>query len=311
MRRSVVLAALISVGALSVVGAGYQQGATPQVRDIQKVRENLYFISGGDTYDRPTWTGGNVAVLVTESGVVLVDTMVSGSGRGILEAVRSVTNKPVTTIINTHTHSDHTGSNTEFPATIDYVAHENTKRNLSKKTCPPVTNCAAFAGANAKYLPSRTFKDRLSLLDGRDQIDLYYFGRGHTDGDTWVVFPNARAMHTGDMFQRMNMPFIDTANNGGSAVEFDATLQKALTSIQNVDTVIGGHTPVPVTWNEFRAFTEFYNHFFTTSRDAAQAGKGVDEIVKEYRPPDRFKQYRTDVERVRSNVQSIYDEFKK
>src|SRR5262245_11689348 len=309
MKRSAVLVAILAGGVMSIAVSGYQQAKQPPpVRDIQKIGDNLYFISGGDTYERPTWTGGNVVVFVADSGAVLVDTMVAGNGRGILERVRSVTSKPVTMIINTHTHSDHTGSNTEFPASIEYVAHENTRAQLARTTCPPVTNCAAFAGDNAKFLPKRTFKDRLTLLSGRDRIDLYYFGRGHTNGDAWVIFPAARAMHTGDMFQRKNMPFIDAANNGGSAVEFNSTLQKALSSIKDVDTVIGGHTPQPVSWNDFREFTAFYNDFFTGVRNALKSGRTVDEVAKSYRIPDRFKGYQMDPERVRSNVQSIASE---
>jgi cyclase len=312
MTRAGFFAGFVAIGSLSIGAAGYtQQKPRPEVRDIQKVRDNLYFISGGDTNDRPTWTGGNVAALVADSGVVLVDTMVAGMGRGILERVRSVTDKPVTMIINTHTHSDHSGSNTEFPAAVEFVAHENTKANLSKATCPPVTNCGAFKGDNAKYLPKRTFNDRLSLLGGKDRIELYYFGRGHTNGDTWVVFPALRAMHTGDMFQRKNMPFIDTANNGGNAAEFNDTLKKALSTIKNVDTVIGGHTPTVVTWNDFREYTEFYDDFFRKVRDGVKAGRTTDEIARAYQVPAKYPDFRADAERVKSNAQSIHDELTK
>lgn len=111
----------------------------------------------------------------------------------------------------------------------------------------------------------------MSLVRGRDQVDLYYFGRGHTNGDTWVVFPAVRAMHTGDMFQRKNMPFIDVTNNGGRAVDFAQTLAKALVGIKNVDTVMGGHTPTPVTWNDFKEFTDYYKDFLTTVQNAMKA----------------------------------------
>jgi cyclase len=309
MRRAVVLTAIVAVGVLSVKLASYQQPQRlPDVRSIQKVRDNLYVISGGDTTDRSTWTGGNTAVFVTEKGVVLVDTMLAQAGPGILAQVRSVTDKPVTTIINTHTHYDHSGSNTEFPATVEFVAHENTRANMAKPTCPPVTNCDAFKGANAKYLPKRTYKDTLSLFSGNDRIDLYYFGRGHTNGDTFVVFPAARAMHTGDMFPRAQMPFIDAADNGGSAVELGDTLQKAVSTLKNVDTVIGGHTPSPVTWSDFRTYTEFYRDFLSAARAAMKKGVGADEFAKTYRIPDRFKGFMADPARVLANAQAIYRE---
>ena len=210
MRRLFVSLVILACGGLAMAAA-HQERVAPvrKVRGIQNVRDNLYFITGGDTYEvgegRPTYTGGNVAVFVTDEGVVLVDSMLSGSGPGILEQIKKVTEKPVIMLINTHTHYDHTGSNTELPAAVDFVAHENTKTSLSKATCEPVTNCDSFKGENAKFLPETTFEDKMSLLSGKDQIDLYYFGRGHTDGDAWVVFPAVRAMHAGDMFQRKNM----------------------------------------------------------------------------------------------------------
>jgi glyoxylase-like metal-dependent hydrolase (beta-lactamase superfamily II) len=214
-------------------------------------------------------------------------------------------------IINTHTHNDHSGSNTEFPATVEFVAHENTKANMSKVTCQPVTNCDAFKGQNAKYLPRTVFKEKTTLLGGKDQIDLFYFGRGHTDGDAWVVFSAARAMATGDMFQLKHVPLIDSANNSGSAVAFNDTLQKALATIKNVDTVITGHDPVIRTWSEFREYTEFYKDFFTTVRDSLKAGKSVDDIVSGYRVPAKYKDYKAATQYVRGDVQSIYEELKK
>lgn len=101
---------------------------------------------------------------------MLVDTKLPGFGRAILDKVRSVTNKPVTTVINTHTHSDHTGGNPEFPRAVEFVAHEQTKANMERMD--------AFKGENAAFRPRTTFKDRRSLLEGLDRIDLYYFGAG-------------------------------------------------------------------------------------------------------------------------------------
>ena len=74
---------------------------------------------------------------------------------------------------------------------------------------------------------------------------------GHTNGDNWVVFPAVGAMHTGDMFQRKNMPFIDVANNGGDALEFSQTLNGAASTIKGVQTVIPGHSPTLMSWNDF------------------------------------------------------------
>jgi len=311
MKRAWLAITLLAVG-LSTGAAALQQAAPlPKVRDIQKLRDNLYFISGGDTYDRSSWTGGNAIAFVTDTGVVLVDTMLAGAGRSILDRVKSVTDKPITTIINTHTHFDHSGSNTEFPATIEFIAHENTRANMAKPSCEAVTNCDAFKGDNAKYLPKRTYKDRLTLFSGKNEVDLYYFGRGHTNGDTFVVFPGVRAMHAGDMYPRAHMPFIDVANNSGSAVEFSSTLLKAAATIKNVDLVVGGHTPTPVTWNDFQMFTEFYKDFLTEAQAAMKKGTSVDDFVKAYQVPAKYKGFRADPAQTKANAEAIWNESKK
>jgi glyoxylase-like metal-dependent hydrolase (beta-lactamase superfamily II) len=312
MKRAVLAMVLIAIGGLSLGAVNVQQSSTlPAVRGVQKLRDNLYFVSGGDLYERATWTGGNTLIFVTEQGVVLVDTMLAGAGGGILNQVKAVTNKPITTIINTHTHYDHSGSNTAFPATVEFVAHENTRANMAKPTCPPVTNCDAFKGDNAKYLPKRSFKDRLSLFSGKDQVDLYYFGRGHTNGDTFVVFPAVRAMHTGDMYPRAHMPFIDVTDNSGSAVEFSQTLERALSTVKNVDTVIGGHTPSPVAWSDFQMFSDFYKDFLTSAQAAIKQGTSVDAFVKAYRVPDKFPGFLADPARVKANAEAIWNETRK
>ena len=152
------------------------------IRD--RVKANLYVITGG---------GGNTAALVADDGVVLVDTKNPGWGSAILDKVQTVTDKPITHIINTHTHGDHVGSNIDFSLPVEVVAHANTKSNMEKME--------AFQSASGqRYLPNRTYDDRLTLLDGNDQIDLYHFGAGHTSGDTIVVFSGLGVAHTGDLF---------------------------------------------------------------------------------------------------------------
>src|SRR5207249_817629 len=124
MKRVTVLGALLVIGGLSAAIVAQQQPPRPPLPDLTKVKDNLYVIASSAL--SPEFTGGNTGVFVTESGVIVVDTKLSGYGPTILERIKKVTSKPVTMIINTHTHGDHTGSNEAFPATVDIVAHENT-----------------------------------------------------------------------------------------------------------------------------------------------------------------------------------------
>ena len=311
MPRVLVLGTLVVCALLTATLSGLQQRQRATIATIMKVRENLYIIKNSDPTDRGTFTGGNTAVFVTETGVVLVDTKLPGYGQDILQQVKSVTPKAVTTIINTHTHNDHSGSNTEFPASVEYVVHENTRANMARETCAPVTNCQSFKGENAKYLPKRTFKDQLTLGTGRDRIELHYFGRGHTSGDTWVVFPAVRTMHTGDMFQRKNMPFIDVENSRGSAVEFASTQGKALSTIKNGDPNIPGHFNDTMTWVDFKDGVAFYRDFLSSVEKSMKDGKSAQQTVASWKVSDRFKDFQIDPVRVKANVEAIYAELQK
>jgi len=215
--------------------------------------------------------GGNTAVFITTTGVVLVDTKNPNNGQGILDQVRTVTNKPVTMIINTHTHADHTGSNEFFTDNVTFVAHENTKTNMQKMP--------NFADDKAKFLPSRTYRDTMTIGSGADQIVLYYFGPAHTSGDSFVVFPALRAMHAGDAFASKSSPLIDVPN-GGSAVEYGKTLAKAAATIKNVDTIINGHiTTGPTTFADLQMYADFNNDFIAFVQEEIKAGKTADQAA--------------------------------
>src|SRR5205809_6219844 len=118
----------IVIVVLAAAGAAAQRGPRvpiPPTGAITHVRDNLYVIPGA---------GGNTTVFVTQAGVVLVDTKLPNNGEAILTQVRTVTDKPVTMIINTHSHPDHIGSNVYFPASVDVVAHESARKWMSAST---------------------------------------------------------------------------------------------------------------------------------------------------------------------------------
>jgi len=299
MKRLILLAALIGTGALSLAAAQPPAApAGPRVIDIQKLKDNLYVLTTSTPGNPATFSGGNVAVFITDGGVTLVDTKLNGWGQAVLDKVKSVTDKPITTIINTHTHGDHTGNNGFFGANVEVVAHENTKTNMEKMD--------AFKGDGAKFLPKKTYKDKLTVGAGKDRIDLYYFGAGHTNGDTFVVFPALRVLHTGDMFAWKDAPFCDR-NNGGSCVELPRTLQKAIAGIKNVDTIIPGHSPMQ-TPKDLQDFQRFTADLLSHAVNSMKAGKSVDETTAAF-TVDKYPGYKN--ERVKAAVQAVYDELKK
>jgi cyclase len=281
----IVIAGAVAAGAASLAaqqppaGQGRQGGgrggpAFGPVGAIEKVGTNVYMVPGA---------GGNTAVYVAANGVVLVDTKLADNGQAILDQVKSVTNKPITHIINTHTHGDHTGSNQFFPASVEIVVQENTAANMQKM---PVFQEAA----NKNGLPDRTYKDRLTVLSGTDAIDLYYFGAAHTNGDTFVVFRSARVMHAGDAFANKGQPLIDRMN-GGSGVAYPDTIAKAARTIKNVDTIITGHSPTTMKWQDLVDFGEFNRLFLAHARESLKAGKTPEQAMMDFKLPERFKDY--------------------
>jgi glyoxylase-like metal-dependent hydrolase (beta-lactamase superfamily II) len=264
MTRRGVLAAIVGVGfAVAGVAAQQQRPRIPPTGEIKKVRDNLYVIPGA---------GGNTTVFVTQSGIVLVDTKLANNGEAILDQLRKVSGRRVSMIINTHSHPDHIGSNDYFPATVEKVTHENTKKWMTANE---------KVASNAAVMPTKTFTDKVTLSSGKDQIDLYYFGAGHTDGDAFVVFPAIRAMAAGDIFAWKMAPLIDP-NAGGSVIALPDTLEKALKGIRNVETVVEGHGDVN-TWSGFRDYVQFNRALL----EAARAGNGkrtAEEIAASLKP---------------------------
>jgi cyclase len=302
MKRTFLLGALIVVGI--VAAAAYQPPAQPQgpkVVTVEKLKDNLYVLRGDGG-------GGNVAVYVGDTGVTVVDAKNPGWGQPILDKIKELTPKPVTLLINTHTHGDHVSGNVEFPATVDIVVQENTKTNMEKMDI--------FKQHNGRGLPKRTFKDKMTLGSGKDRFDLYYFGRGHTNGDAWIVFPELRVVHAGDIYSGKNLPLLDY-NNGGTGVEIGETLTKAQAGIKNVDTIITGHS-TQMTWNDLADWAQFNKDFLNDVRAAKQAGKSADDVAASWTIPEKYraKGYVTNVDpavgrdRLKANVTNIYKELK-
>jgi len=301
MKRCIILVLLIGLGVLSLAVVAQDE---PKVIEVEQLEDNLFVLRGDGG-------GGNTAVFVTTNGVVVVDTKNPGWGQPILEQIGELTRNPVTTLINTHSHGDHVSGNVAFPATVEFVAHETTKANMevmrpyTGRTEPPLN---VFDGTNGRGLPTRTFADRLSIGSGTDQVDLYYFGRAHTGGDAWVVFPSLRTLHAGDAFLGKRVPFLDAAN-GGSGVAIPDTLQKAHDTIRNVGTIITGHS-TQATWADLNEWAAFNRDFLNMVRAGRSAGRTADEIASTWTIPAKYAGYDPpNSAGVRRNIQVIIDEL--
>ena len=309
MRRTLVLGIVVAFGVLSLAVQAVQQRPAPSAGALQvdKLKDNLYVLRGA---------GGNTAAFIMSNGVLLVDTKLSGWGQPLMAKLKTLTDKPITTIVNTHTHFDHVNGNVELPANLEIVTHANTKTYMDQAN--PVTGLQTgqqkniFKEAGGKGMPTRTFTDRLTLGKGADQVDLYYHGRAHTGGDAWVVFPALRVMHSGDAFASKSLPIMD-ANNGGSGVAYPDTIAAGAANAKklNIETIITGHSPTTMTVADLEEFARFTREFVRTVQEGKKAGKTADEIAAAWKTPAQFTGYgMTPPARVKSYAQVIFDETK-
>lgn len=225
------LLAMVGLAAMVTMAARQQRPTfTPEQEArlrIREVTEGFYLIPGFDGGQ----SGGNVAVRVTDEGVIIVDNKFPYSFDFITEQVANVTSQPVRYVLNTHHHDDHSGSNADFMESADVIAHKNARINIVRNEQP---------GA-----PQLVFTDETAVFLGDAEVQMHYFGRGHTNGDAVAYFPDLRVVHTGDLFiygRRLDgstlSPFWDFGN-GGSVLEWPATLSGILTL--DFDMVIPGH----------------------------------------------------------------------
>jgi cyclase len=208
----------LGLAGLWLVWSQAQQQRPPLT--MEKVTDSLYVIIGN---------GGNVAAMPTNEGVLLVDDKFAQDGPEILAKVKTISDKPIRYVLNTHQHGDHTGGNAALlAASAEIVIHKNARANM-------------LAG-NMPGLPHITFSDETQVFLGGKEVRARYLGRGHTNGDAVVYFPSEHVLHTGDLYMSTGgPPFIDYSA-GGSLADWEKTLEQALQ--YDFDIVIPGHGPV-------------------------------------------------------------------
>jgi cyclase len=236
---------------------------------ITKVAGQVYIIEGTGK----EFTGGNIGVSIGADGVVLVDSKFAPLAPKIEAALKTVSDKPIRFVVNTHFHGDHTDGNSVFGMKSTIIAHENTRKRMMAgrgADSPP---------APAVALPVVTFEDKISVhLNGED-IRATHFPSAHTDTDVVVFFPQSNVLHMGDEFFNGVFPFIDT-EGGGSAKGLIANIEKILPTLSADVKIIPGHGPL-ATVKDLRAFLDMLKDSVRIVETGIKSKKSLDQLKKD------------------------------
>ena len=268
---------------------------------IKRVRGDLYLISTlGGPNGLPFSRAGIVAAYVTDEGVILIDDRYDKDVPEILDQLGTVTDKPVRYVINTHHHLDHSGGNGRLIDRAEVLAHANARARMIESN----VRLAKQGGKEEFALPRMTFTEEAAIALGGKELRLYYFGRGHTDGDIVVYFPAEKVVHMGDLFAASRGFLID-AGAGGSGREWGATLERALDL--DFDTVIRGHVDVTTREDLVRHRDKF---LAVNGKLERLIGEGVprDEILDRVNLDD-IRYWSVEQSGTRSNILLMYDEL--
>ena len=264
MHKAFVLAALTF--ATSSLFAQARDFSNVQIK-VTKVAGNVYMLTGA---------GGNIGVSSGDDGIVIIDDQFAPLAPKIKEALKSISDKPLKFIINTHYHFDHTGGNEVFGAEATIVAHENVRKRLASGTTfgkvvtPPASKVA---------LPVVTFNDRATIHANGEDIRAMHVVSGHTDGDSVIFFPQSNVVHMGDDFWNGGFPVIDV-DNGGSVKGMIAAIEQVLPFINDDAKVIPGHGPLGDK-KSLHAFLEMLKATSSAMEKEIKAGKTIEQIKKE------------------------------
>ncbi len=241
----------------------------PEVRfETQRAGERVYILIG---------QGGNIGLSVGGDGAFVIDDQFAPLTPRILEEIAKLSDAPVRFVVNTHWHGDHTGGNENLgKAGAIIVAHANVRRRMSERQFMEVFDRTVEPSPEAA-LPVVTFERSLTFHWNDETIEVVHVPPAHTDGDSFVHFRHANAIHAGDLFFNGTYPFIDTGTGGHLAGMIQA-VDRVLGRCDEKTRIIPGHGPLAS-----RADLERYRRMLATTRDRIEpmvrAGRSRDEVI--------------------------------
>lgn len=221
--------------------------------------------AAGDVY-MLTGAGGNIGVLATDSGLLLVDDQFQPLAEKIEKAMKSLTSHELKYVVNTHYHGDHTGSNSYFAHKAPIFSHQNVRERLQ-----------GDEEYNPKSLPVVTFQDGVNIHLANEEIQISHLPSGHTDGDSIVYFKKSNVLHTGDLFFQGRFPYIDLAG-GGTVKGYLTNVNYMLKSFPEDVVIIPGHGEL-TNMAELKQFSAMLKYSIARVSQALASGKSEKEIL--------------------------------
>jgi glyoxylase-like metal-dependent hydrolase (beta-lactamase superfamily II) len=275
---SILLAFLITACALA---ASQDEDFSKVQMKVTKVAGSVYMLEGA---------GGNIGASIGEDGIVVIDDQYAPLAERIQSALKSITDKPVLFIINTHFHEDHTGGNAYFQKQAPIIAHDNVRKRLESGGVAGNGSSVQFDAKPQplEALPILTFDHDVTVhLNGED-IRALYFPAGHTDGDSIIFFSKSNVVHMGDDFGMYGFPFIDV-DSGGSINGMIDAVEKVIALLPPDAKVIPGHGPVSSV-DDMRVYLKLLKDTREVVQNALKQGKSLDQM-RQAKILDPWKKY--------------------
>lgn len=261
---------LVVAGALLGGGSAYAEDDVSKATiKTTKVADGLYLLEGA---------GGNIGVSVGEDGVIVIDDQFAPLTPKIQSAIAAISPKPIKFVLNTHWHGDHVGGNENLAnAGAVIVAHENVRKRMSTEQFMEAFKRKVPASP-PKALPVVTFTSDITLHFNGEDIHVIHVDPAHTDGDSIVVFPKAKVVHTGDCFITSSYPFADLSS-GGNFDGFIGVADKVLGMVDDSYKIIPGHGALS-TKKDLKGFHDMLTTIRTRVKKLADTGKSLEDVQK-------------------------------
>ncbi len=268
-RKKFILILFCSLFIVSAFSLG-QRRETPPVR-LEKISDGLYQILGGQ--------GANGGVYIGEDGALVIDAkMTKESVDQTIEEIKKITDQPIKYLVNTHSDGDHIAGNQFFPQSVMIVAHENCRKEFFH----PQRNGKPSAWNNPElgpFVPSLTFRSKMDIYLGAKKVELWYFGVGHTKGDSVVYIPEEKTAFLGDQIF-MGRPQLIHSYKGGNSFEHVKTLTNMLETLK-AERFCSGHSE-PIDRNTVKHHIEEMKKIQGKIKSLVEQGKSLEGVKKEF-----------------------------